>query len=121
MGIFIFLIGGAYFLYKYVEEEKGMGKKGGWTAIIIASIVALISVFIYRNDPDFSFMHPDGVIGAALMFASILTAGSGIVGSILGMNDKEFLKDFSKFLVVKFIVIFVLSVIVGYIAVLVNS
>lgn len=114
MGVFIFVIGGAYLLYKYVEEEKDLGKKGGYKTLAIAAFVAALFVAIYRVDPDFSFLHPDTVIGTAFMFASILTIGGGVILAILGMNDKQLMSDLPKFLVAKFIVLFViLSIVTG--------
>ena len=97
MGVFIFLIGGAYLLYKYVEEEKGMGKKGGWTAVAVAFGILTLFMVVGKANNGFDFLVQDGLIGMILVYPAIpVLLGIGGTGLFLGMNDKEFLKSLPK-------------------------
>ena len=103
MGAFIFLIGGAYLLYKYVEEEKGMGKKGGWTAVAVAFGILTLLMIVGKVNNGFDFLVQDSILGMAL--------GIGGTGLFLGMNDKEFLKSLPEIMFGIYIILAVIGIV----------
>lgn len=112
MGAFIFLIGGAYLLYKYVEEEKGMGKKGGWTAVAVAFGILTLLMIVGKVNNGFGFLVQDSILGMALVYPAIIVIlGIGGTGLFLGMNDKEFLKSLPEIMFGIYIILAVIGIV----------
>ena len=111
MGVFIFLIGGAYLLYKYVEEEKGMGKKGGWIAVAVAFGILTLLMIVGKANGGFDFIVQDSILGMALVYPAIIVIFGGGTGLILGMNDKDFLKSLPEIMFISYIILAVIGIV----------
>lgn len=115
MGVFILVLGGAYFLYKYIEEEKGMGKKGGLIAVGTAAAVLIMLTLSYQAGNTFDSSEIDTVVEIAFSRALLFSAVVAVVGGIAGLDQKDWIRELPKSILATFLFTFVIHLILGFI------